>query len=220
MSWSGLMPAILPLPTCVVIQHVGERRAHPLPHRDPSANRRAPLCANRLSWSAGGRTWPGRSRHLSAPHKTAARSAADASLAQQSLHRSNRARLGQTTGRSRTRVGDHGKVARPRPWGRPAPTLSTRPRPCGQGGRGRETRGRGRPHSGHPGTPAPDTGHRTPAQRTPRHTGTGHRTRTGDERHSKHSDILDSHNHEDGRRDGEPLLWGPALAARQPMTAR
>jgi hypothetical protein len=35
--------------------------------------------------------------------------------------------------------------------------------------------------------------------------------RTGDERHSKHVDILDTHNHEDRHRYGEPLLWGRRL---------
>jgi len=65
MSWSGLMPIILPLTTCAAIQHVGERRAHPLPHRDPSANRRATLCAQ-PAVLVGRRSKRGRSRRLSA----------------------------------------------------------------------------------------------------------------------------------------------------------
>jgi hypothetical protein len=158
----------------------GRTSRAPLPHRDPSTNRRATLCANRLSWSAGGRTWPQPPPERTPRQRPGPRPTSP--LAQHALHRSNRAGLGQTTGRSRTRAGDHGKVARPKPWGRPAPTRSTRPRPRGQGGRGRETRGRetrghGRPTADTPAHPPPDartpdtgradTGHRTRGHRTP-----------------------------------------------------
>jgi len=192
------MPAILPPTTCAAIQHVGERHAHPLPYRHPAAYRQPTLCAQPASLV-------GRQSNVAVVARPCPRAAGR--LPEPGTIGAAEAVLGQGRRRPRTwrlcwdALGRRLRPHRPsKPWDCPAPTCSTRPRPCGQGGRGRETHGHGRPHSGHP---ASDTGHRT----------RGHWTRTGDERHSKHSDVLDSHNHEDGRRYGEPSCGAGACGA-------
>jgi hypothetical protein len=147
-----------------------------------SANRRATLCAHRLSLV-------GRRSNVAAaaacPHpKTAAKSTVEASAspAQPPPLQSRQTRADDRA--ARDTAGDHAEIGPSLPSGCPAaPTRSASLRRAD-----RRTR-------------TPDA--RTPDARTP---DADRRRRQG-----IHSDILESHNHEDGRRYGEPLLWGERL---------
>jgi hypothetical protein len=144
------------LTTCVAIQHVGERRAHPLPHRDPSANRRAPLCANRLAWSAGGRTWPQPPPERTPQDSGQVRGRRLASPAQPPPLQSRQTRADD---RPLADTGGRPRQSRPSQTVGPPRTDALHKAPPVRTGRTRTRDARTRtPHSGHPGTPTPDTG--------------------------------------------------------------